>query len=121
MQLIAAVSKAKANEIVNHFRNRLLLPNSPLWTYVELTDTELAVMTELRNPDNTTSVAAVDVLRKAIDRVVLTDRRVLLLCERLIVQLSVDRYDVVRNTKGPAGVYALVPNDSASGEYTDGA
>lgn len=109
MQIIAGVSKAKAKEIIKHHSQFSVFPPKPLWTYVELTEAELAAITEIGTWDNQTIAG---ILSRSIVSVE-SPFSIPFLATTLIVQKTVDTYEVLRDKTGLSGPFSLLSNEGA--------
>lgn len=109
MQVIIAVSKLKANEIIAHYDNQTGRDLNPLWNFIRTTTEVIDVIRESFGQSGGYVPHLVDEL---VDNNVtsLIKAENTFLADVILVQLGVDTYVALRDALGPSGVISFNPN-----------
>jgi len=115
MQIVMAVTKQKAKEIINHHTDFIKQEQQGLWTFIEIDELEMRAVGEcliVRDGVNTQPFWT-DIVKKALCRNVIgpqgiSESHLLFLPRTILMQTSVDTYASLRDKQSPTGVRSLL-------------
>ncbi|MCY1285733.1 hypothetical protein D9M68_19110 [compost metagenome] len=109
MQVIIAVNKVKANEIIAHYDTQTGRDLKPLWNFIRTSAEVIDVIREAFGQRGETVPRLVNgLIEDNVTSLVNTGN--VFLTDVILVQLSVDTYMSLRDIAGPTGVISFNPN-----------